>query len=311
MRSSRERSQSTLQKQRLGDPPDASDSSGAKLVWYTSRLSPSNSCASSSLIPTHAYSSGVKTAVGTWEQTKRSAEPPKRRRARSTPARMATGVNSGLPCASAAASPMQKTCAAEVASSCVATLPSERILTPAASKLSAPVSGTRPAATRTVSNSSSPSSSSARALPALMSGVTSSARQRTRTRPLCSEVVASTGKQNCLMRAPSSSMDASTRSEHSRSKPRSGIERMSSVTSQPSEVRKPAHSSATYEPPTTSVLPGCECSEKRSSELMQWSTAPRNESGNFGRPPTASTTRFARTTRTRPLRSRSATLSWP
>ena len=39
------------------------------------------------------------------------------------------------------------------------------------------------------------------------------------------------------------------------SKPRRGALRMSTATSQPSARRKPAHSRATYDAPTTSVLP--------------------------------------------------------
>mmetsp|Transcript_32290 Transcript_32290/g.63091 ORF Transcript_32290/g.63091 Transcript_32290/m.63091 type:complete len:209 (+) Transcript_32290:950-1576(+) len=58
------------------------------------------------------------------------------------------------------------------------------------------------------------------------------------------------------------------------------------VASYPNPVRKPAHSRATYDAPTTSVLPGAFSIEKRSSDVMQHSRSlgsPRY----LGRPPVA------------------------
>ena len=55
------------------------------------------------------------------------------------------------------------------------------------------------------------------------------------------------------------------------SKPRSGMERIMTVVSKPTPWMKPAHSSATYEAPTTSVLPGGVLRLKMSSEVMQCS----------------------------------------
>ena len=61
------------------------------------------------------------------------------------------------------------------------------------------------------------------------------------------------------------------------------------VVSNPSPAKKPAHSSATYEAPTTSVFPGGFSSEKISSEVMT-SSPPGIERG-VGLPPTAITMR--------------------
>mmetsp|Transcript_41319 Transcript_41319/g.103307 ORF Transcript_41319/g.103307 Transcript_41319/m.103307 type:complete len:226 (-) Transcript_41319:203-880(-) len=75
-------------------------------------------------------------------------------------------------------------------------------------------------------------------------------------------------------------------SAHCWSKPRRGMERIMTVASYPSPVRNPAHSRATYDAPTTSVLPGGFCREKRSSDVMQHSLSlgsPRY----LGRPPVA------------------------
>lgn len=62
-------------------------------------------------------------------------------------------------------------------------------------------------------------------------------------------------------------------SAHCWSNPRRGIERIMTVVSYPSPAMKPAHSSATYEAPTTSVLPGGAAIEKRSSDVMHSSCA--------------------------------------
>ena len=72
------------------------------------------------------------------------------------------------------------------------------------------------------------------------------------------------------------------------SKPRSGIERIITVVSKPTPLMKPAHSRATYDAPTTSVLPGGVFIAKTSSEVMQCSFAP-GMSGYRGRPPVATT----------------------
>ena len=69
---------------------------------------------------------------------------------------------------------------------------------------------------------------------------------------------------------------------------RSATERTITAVSQPRPRRKPAHSSATYDAPMTSVLPGGFASEKMSSELTHSSRAP-GISGRRGRPPGAST----------------------
>mmetsp|Transcript_48283 Transcript_48283/g.119603 ORF Transcript_48283/g.119603 Transcript_48283/m.119603 type:complete len:206 (-) Transcript_48283:382-999(-) len=76
------------------------------------------------------------------------------------------------------------------------------------------------------------------------------------------------------------------------SNPRSGIERIITFVSSPTPWMKPAHSSATYDAPTTSVFPGLVRMEKRSSEVIASSRAP-GMSGYLGRPPIASTTRSA------------------
>mmetsp|Transcript_10506 Transcript_10506/g.24737 ORF Transcript_10506/g.24737 Transcript_10506/m.24737 type:complete len:264 (-) Transcript_10506:186-977(-) len=91
-----------------------------------------------------------------------------------------------------------------------------------------------------------------------------------------------------LKAVPCFSMYSHTFSEHSMSKPRSGIERIMTVASYPKPDRNPAHSNATYDAPTTSVFPGAEESEKRSSLVMQHSLSP-GRSGYLGRPPTAIT----------------------
>jgi len=64
------------------------------------------------------------------------------------------------------------------------------------------------------------------------------------------------------------------------------MERIMTVVSKPTPCTKPAHSSATYEAPTTSVLPGGVLCEKMSSEVRQCSLAP-GISGYLGRPPGA------------------------
>ena len=58
------------------------------------------------------------------------------------------------------------------------------------------------------------------------------------------------------------------------------------VVSYPKAVKKPAHSSATYEAPTTRVLPGACFSIKRSSLVIPNSLSP-GMSGYEGRPPVA------------------------
>eukprot|EP00966_Prymnesium_polylepis_P066209 1536698-Prymnesium_polylepis.1 len=56
--------------------------------------------------------------------------------------------------------------------------------------------------------------------------------------------------------------------------------------SNPTPWMNPAHSSATYDAPTTSVLPGGVRIAKMSSDVMQCSLAP-GTSGYLGRPPIA------------------------
>lgn len=62
------------------------------------------------------------------------------------------------------------------------------------------------------------------------------------------------------------------------------MERIITVTSKPIPAKKPAHSNATYEAPTTKVFPGQYGKEKRSSLVMPNSFAP-GISGYLGRSP--------------------------
>mmetsp|Transcript_38090 Transcript_38090/g.86375 ORF Transcript_38090/g.86375 Transcript_38090/m.86375 type:complete len:252 (+) Transcript_38090:810-1565(+) len=235
--------------------------------------------------------------------------PPYSLRASILPDWIATGVNSGREeGASLAASPITNTCGAAVASLSAGILPSRVVESPTACKLSPAVSATLPVATSTVSNSSS--SSSSRGARDLFLGFAASRRCHLTNRwPLGVRETAE-GVALCTTRTPSLARWARTLSAHSRSKPRSGMERSNSTTSQPRACRKPAHSSATYPPPTTSTFPGRESSENRSSELMQCSRAPTKSSGKCGRPPTATTICLARTVLSVPLASTRRT-SWP
>jgi hypothetical protein len=52
------------------------------------------------------------------------------------------------------------------------------------------------------------------------------------------------------------------------------MERIMTVTSRPSPLRKPAHSRAMYEAPTSRVFPGEEGRLKMSSEVMPSSRSP-------------------------------------
>lgn len=77
--------------------------------------------------------------------------------------------------------------------------------------------------------------------------------------------IAKDGCRRCFEPLPTSH----TRSAQSWSNPLSGIDRIMTVEFSPRPLMKPAHSRATYEAPTTRVLPGELGREKRSSEVMQ------------------------------------------
>mmetsp|Transcript_41984 Transcript_41984/g.70983 ORF Transcript_41984/g.70983 Transcript_41984/m.70983 type:complete len:206 (-) Transcript_41984:414-1031(-) len=199
--------------------------------------------------------------------------PPNSRRASSCPAWIATGVSCGRP---AATSPIAKMWAALVRSSAsVTTNPSPSTRTPARSSPMPLVHGRRPVANSTVSHTSVP-------------GAPPSLRYGTRLRPVSGSRVTSSGTAGRRTRTPVPSRPRSTRSAMSWSNPRSGIERIMTATLWPSPRRKPAHSSATYDPPTTRTSPGSSGSWKMSSLVMPCSVAP-GMSGYAGRPPIAST----------------------
>mmetsp|Transcript_24278 Transcript_24278/g.77958 ORF Transcript_24278/g.77958 Transcript_24278/m.77958 type:complete len:219 (+) Transcript_24278:543-1199(+) len=166
---------------------------------------------------------------------------------------------------------------------------------PAAPRLSPSVSARRPMAVSTVSNSSSPATPPSPC----------DARHCTRMRPpsVRSSLAGTNPRRN---RVPWPSMYSPILSAHSRSNPRSRMDRTITVVLYPSAARNPAHSSATYEAPTTSVLPGGDSSENMSS-LVIASSAPSQSSG-VGRPPTATTNRRAFTIVSFPDASRHATV---
>eukprot|EP00900_Chrysochromulina_parva_P027778 jgi/Chrpa1/9634/Chrysochromulina_OHIO_Genome00014969-RA len=93
------------------------------------------------------------------------------------------------------------------------------------------------------------------------------------------------------------------------SKPRSGMERIMTCVSKPTPWMKPAHSSATYEAPTTSVLPGAVGIANTSSDVMQCSLHP-GMSRYLGRPPHAITKASAVSTVSLPFLSTATTVLW-
>mmetsp|Transcript_4092 Transcript_4092/g.9780 ORF Transcript_4092/g.9780 Transcript_4092/m.9780 type:complete len:308 (-) Transcript_4092:525-1448(-) len=193
---------------------------------------------------------------------------------------MATGVSSGLP---SKTSPIAKMWSADVCSCPPTPPPVDAILpeppgarsTPALSSPSASVTAYRPMARMTVSNASSFSFPSPFLKVAFTPFPPGPGAKDTGTHPR-------------MKRVPVFSMCSTTLFEHSLSKPRSGIDRIMTAASCPSPEMNPAHSRATYDAPTTSVLPGASLREKRSSLVMQCSSSPGTP-GYLGRPPTAMT----------------------
>eukprot|EP00732_Lithocolla_globosa_P003655 Lithocolla_globosa_v1_NODE_3019_length_1790_cov_311.439263.p3 type:complete len:180 gc:universal NODE_3019_length_1790_cov_311.439263:754-1293(+) len=148
------------------------------------------------------------------------------------------------------------------------------MLTPTLSSPSVFVRGSLPTANMTVSNSS------LRVSPFCVVKVTLSF-------PVSSFSILSGTPLTILV--PPSTMCVTMNSAICWSKPLRGMERIMTVVSEPRWVRKPAHSSATYEAPTTRVLPGAFSRKNTSSEVIPYSLAP-GISGYRGRPPTAITT---------------------
>lgn len=65
------------------------------------------------------------------------------------------------------------------------------------------------------------------------------------------------------------------------------MERTITVTSKPKPAKKPAHSNATYDAPTTSVFPGGYSRENKSSLVMAYSLTPVQSVGYRGLSPVA------------------------
>ena len=71
------------------------------------------------------------------------------------------------------------------------------------------------------------------------------------------------------------------------------VDLLARITSLPSPLRKPAHSTAIYPPPMTNVFPGFSLRENKSSLVMAHFLSSGRDSYYLGRTPVAITNDFA------------------